>query len=363
MATKIDIDKVLVTPQGIREHCAVFKVTDEIEEWVEDNGLEAVKHPKGYLNIYIEGLKYRWEDIFSVKQQGYYFDGFSPNLNKELHLGHLSNLVYASTISNLCDYLTPVSILNDTDNNVNKEAYYGQYQEFCKIFNYNRYRDYFASEMNIVDGQLGEFGYVLNDKFEFHDRYLKDKEFNYYKVKDGKYLGCVAIDTPDPKILIKNDGSTTYLNQDLAFAKKLYEPIIYLTGSEQKSHFETVCKFFPNNKNLSIGLIKLDGKKMASREGNVIFLKEILKEYAVNELKDTFLNYNYSTSKNNVEIKLGLSDKFKDKSTTFENEKLYLIYLAAKSTINPSLLYNSLKKESDNDIDYGLKLLGYAAKN
>ena len=43
----------------------------------------------------------------------------------------------------------------------------------------------------------------------------------------------------------------------------------------------------------------------------------------------------------------------------FENKKLYLTYLNAQNSYNPSLLYNSLKNESENDIDYGLRLLGY----
>ena len=43
----------------------------------------------------------------------------------------------------------------------------------------------------------------------------------------------------------------------------------------------------------------------------------------------------------------------------YENKKLYLVYLNAQNNYNPSLLYKSLINESENDIDFGLQLLGY----
>lgn len=349
---KINISKISVTPNNISEHCAVYNVTSEIEEWVSANGLTAVKHPKGYLNIHIDALEYRYEDLFTVDEPFYYFDGFSPNLNKELHLGHLSNLVYASAIANLCGYLNPVSILNDTDNHKNKEKFYDQYKETCKIFNYKTYRDFFSSEMDIVK--------ELYEEADFEDRKYSKYIFNIFKIMSGKFEGCTAIDTKQGyKTLLKSDGSTTYLNQDLSFAKKLHEPILYLTGVEQESHFEVVTDIFKSNKHLKIGLITTDKEKMSSRKGNVVLLKDVIKEYPINVLKDTFLNYNYGTFKDNVEIKEVLSNKFTGGATMFDNKKLYLTYLTAKNNINPSLLFNKLKKESNNDIDFGLKLLGY----
>lgn len=338
---KINISKVKVTPNNIREHCAVYVVTDEILEWINKNNLEAVKHEKGYLNIFIENLADRYEDLFSVDNSFTYFDGFSPNLNKSLHLGHLSNLIYASAISNLCPKLKAVSILNDTDNDPKKDSYYEEYKQICLHFNYVRYKDCFSSDM------------LLFDNFNF----------NIFMSEDDKYAGCIAVETPktlENKILVKKDGSTTYLNQDLYFAKELYYPILYLTGAEQMSHFEVVREFYPENKHLAIGLITAEGEKMSSRKGNVIFLKEVLYMYEVNTLKDTFLKYNLSTFKNDIKIEVGLSEKLEDGDfKKFDNEKLYLIYLVAQNSYNPSLLYNTLKNESINDVNFGLRLLGY----
>lgn len=361
---KIDISKVRVTPENIKEHCAVYKITDEVLEWIEVNGLQCTKHEKGYLNIFIDGLEYRYNDLFSINQDCYYFDGFSPNLNKSLHMGHLSNLIYASALSNLCDYLTPVSILNDTDNHPEKERFYEEYKEYCSMFNYHTYRDYFSSEMNFVDFfDINGVRFIEED--DFKDRYLKEVETRIFVSHTSDFENCIVVESPKTKqlkVLVKSDGSTSYLNQDLDFARKLSQPILYLTGQEQESHFEIVKEFYPKNKHLTIGLITTNAEKMSSRKGNVIYLKDIIKQFDVNTLKDTFLNYNMSTFKNDVKIVQGVSECFKGVATRFENKKLYLIYLNAKNSLNPSLLYNALKKESDNDKDFGLKLLGYERK-
>jgi arginyl-tRNA synthetase len=358
---KISIDKVRITPNNIKEHCAVYVITDEILEWIDYHGLQTTKHEKGYLNIFIDDLEYRWQDLFSVDNTFTYFDGFSPNLNKSLHLGHLSNLVYASAISNLCPHLSPVSILNDTDDHKDKELFYEEYKEICKKFNYKRERDFFSSEMQFVDF-FEIYGKLFIQDDDFADRYIKEVKYKVFVSNDKGFENCIVVETPktkQAKVIVKSDGSTNYLNQDLAFAKKLHLPILYLTGAEQISHFEIVNEFYPKNKHLAIGLITTDKEKMSSRLGNVVYLKDILEQYGVNTLKDTFLSYHYKTFKDNLKIEQGLSKHFKKLAKRFENKKLYLVYLNAQNSYNPSLLYKTLINESKNDIDYGLQLLGY----
>lgn len=359
---KINISKVRITPNNITEHCAVYTITDEILKWIDYHGLSAKKHDKGYLNIFIESLEYRYNDLFEVDNSFTYFDGFSPNLNKSLHLGHLSNLVYASAISNLCPYLDSVSILNDTDNDINKEKYLEECHDIYKKFNYNVKLGFFSSNMNYVDFETldGEH-YILND--DFKSRYIQPLNIKVFVSQNDGFENCIVVKTPktnENKVLVKSNGTTTYLNQDLALAKKLHLPILYLTGAEQVSHFDVVREFFPNNRHLAIGLITIDGEKMSSRKGNVTYLKDIMLKYDVNTLKDTFLKYNLTTYKENVKIEQGLSKFIQNGDfIMFENKKLYLVYLTAQNSYNPSLLYNLLKNESINDINFGLKLLGY----
>ena len=358
---KINISKIRVTPNNIEEHCAVYQITDEILQWIDYHGLKTIKHEKGYLNIFIDDLEYRWQDLFSVDNSFVYFDGFSPNLNKELHLGHLSNLVYASAISNLCPHLNPVSILNDTDDHKLKEQYFEEYKQTCQKFNYNREINFMSSDMNFTSTyKIGEYVFLEDD--DFKDRYLKEINYKIFVSREHGFENCVVVETPktkELKVIVKSDGSTNYLNQDLAFAKKLHLPILYLTGAEQISHFEIVREFYPKNKHLAIGLITTDAEKMSSRKGNVVFMKDILEKYSVNTLKDTFLNYHYKTQKDNIKIEQGLSKYFVNSAKKFENKKLYLVYLNAQNSYNPSLLYKGLVNESENDIDFGLQLLGY----
>lgn len=257
--------------------------------------------------------------------------------------------------------MTPVSILNDTDNHKLKEQYFKEYKQTCKKFNYKREIDFMSSDMNFAPF------YKISDKIfleedDFKNRYLKEIEYKVFVSQEKGFENCIVVETPktkELKVIVKSDGSTNYLNQDLAFAKKLHLPTLYLTGAEQISHFEIVKEFYPKNKHLAIGLITTDAEKMSSRKGNVMFMKDILNKYDVNTLKDTFLSYHYKTFKDNVKIEQGLSKYFSNSAKKFENKKLYLTYLISQNSYNPSLLYKSLVNESENDIDFGLQLLGF----
>ncbi len=90
-----------------------------------------------------------------------------------------------------------------------------------------------------------------------------------------------------PLILQKSDGATTYAARDLAaivYRIKQYHPekIVYVTGAEQKLHFEQV---FETAKKLGIavplvhvpfGLIMFPEGRMSTRKGRVIFLEDVL---------------------------------------------------------------------------------------
>lgn len=94
-----------------------------------------------------------------------------------------------------------------------------------------------------------------------------------------------------PCLILKNDGSTIYAVRDLATA--LYrkevlmaDSILYVVGSEQSLHFQQVFSVLGklgyewSKKCLHIpfGLMTVDGKKMSTRKGKVIFLEDVLDE-------------------------------------------------------------------------------------
>ena len=96
-----------------------------------------------------------------------------------------------------------------------------------------------------------------------------------------------GIDTP--LLLEKSDGTTLYATRDLAAIKYRLgkwkpEKILYVVGAEQKLYFTQLFKaaeilgFKSKFEHIYFGLIRLSGGKMSTREGKVIFLKDVLNE-------------------------------------------------------------------------------------
>ena len=112
-----------------------------------------------------------------------------------------------------------------------------------------------------------------------------------------------------PCLILKKDGSSIYATRDIAaveYRKKTYDfdKCLYVTGQEQKLHFAQVFKVMEllGNKwakdslvHIPYGLVSLDGEKLSSRGGNVIFAEDILKE-AISKIKDIIDEKNPSLS-------------------------------------------------------------------
>tara|TARA_B100000902_G_scaffold399791_1_gene472555 strand:+ start:140 stop:1897 length:1758 start_codon:yes stop_codon:yes gene_type:complete len=95
----------------------------------------------------------------------------------------------------------------------------------------------------------------------------------------------------DPKLLLRSDGTTVYMTQDLGTAILRYEEInfdqmIYVVGNEQNHHFKVLFSIlnkmnfqWANNlHHLSYGMVNLPDGKMKSREGNVIDIDDLISE-------------------------------------------------------------------------------------
>lgn len=103
-----------------------------------------------------------------------------------------------------------------------------------------------------------------------------------------------------PCLILKNDGSSIYATRDLAaifYRKNTYHFVkaLYVTGQEQKLHFAQVFKVVELLGNewakdqlvhIPYGLVSLDGAKLSTRDGNVIYAEDILLE-AISKIKDT----------------------------------------------------------------------------
>jgi arginyl-tRNA synthetase len=100
-------------------------------------------------------------------------------------------------------------------------------------------------------------------------------------------------------LLARSNGTTLYLARDLALAdykhkKYGFDLSIYVTGSEQSLHFKQVFyilekigrKWARNCLHVPFGLVFLQGEKLSSREGKVIFLEDVLNEAVEKALEE-----------------------------------------------------------------------------
>ena len=96
--------------------CGKFLKINEAKEWLVKAWLEKHEllktHRVGH-DILIDISEYNLADIFQHGVDYMYIDGFSPNQNKQLHLGHLANFVLARAMSGLMEDTTPLYIKNN----------------------------------------------------------------------------------------------------------------------------------------------------------------------------------------------------------------------------------------------------------
>ena len=102
-----------------------------------------------------------------------------------------------------------------------------------------------------------------------------------------------------PCLILKNDGSSIYATRDLAaifYRKETYnfEKCLYVTGQEQKLHFAQVFKVVELLGNdwakdqlvhIPYGLVSLEGAKLSTRSGNIIYAEDILLE-AISKIRE-----------------------------------------------------------------------------
>ena len=139
---------------------------------------------------------------------------------------------------------------------------------------------------------------VSFDKIYYEsDTYLEGKEKVleglekglFYKREDGSVWADLTNEGLDEKLLLRSDGTSVYMTQDIGTAKLRYEdyPIdkmIYVVGNEQNYHFQVLSILldklgFEWGKSLvhfSYGMVELPNGKMKSREGTVVDADDLM---------------------------------------------------------------------------------------
>ena len=268
----------------------------------------------------------------------------SPNTNKPLHLGHVRNMLIGSTLSNLFKYkghnVFQVNLNNDRGIHICKSML--AYQKWGNNTKPNKKSDHFVGDFYVKYNQMVQKNDELEEKSKkilklwedkdpqiralwrkmnkwaldgFNETYNKfgisfDKVYNesefYWK---GKKLILKNLDKPNiikqndgaivakleakgnlpDKILLRSDGTSIYITQDiyLAYLKKQdfdYDKSIYIVGNEQDLYFKQLFAvldmigFKEDKYHLSYGMISLPEGKMKSREGTTVDADDIIEE-------------------------------------------------------------------------------------
>ncbi|MCR4565192.1 MAG: arginine--tRNA ligase [Bacteroidales bacterium] len=123
----------------------------------------------------------------------------------------------------------------------------------------------------------------------------------FVREADGSVWCDLTADGLDRKLLLRGDGTSVYMTQDLGTAEQRFEEYkldehIYVVGNEQNYHFQVLKLIleklgFPWAKNiyhLSYGMVELPEGKMKSREGTVVDADDLM-ENMYNTAKATSL--------------------------------------------------------------------------
>ena len=284
------------------------------------------------------GFKKKTKKIVLVEYPG-------PNTNKPLHLGHVRNMVLAQALINILkaagDKAVAVNINNDRGVHICKSML--AYQKWGKgdspvksrmkpDFFVGKYYVLFAKKVKqhpelekealdmVKKWEQGDKETIAlwkkMNKWAFDGFQKTYKKFNvnfkkqYYEsetYKEGKNIildgfskglfkkdetGAVYADLKNgKKVLLRADGTSVYVTQDIRLAKEKYDDFkydksIYVVATEQNYHFKVLFELlkilkFPFAKkccHFAYGMVNLPTGKMKSREGTVIDADNIVKD-------------------------------------------------------------------------------------
>jgi len=285
----------------------------------------------------------------------------SPNSNKPLHLGHLRNMSIGDSVSRILEFcgntVTKTSINNDRGVHICKSMLaYDTFGEGKTPESTGKKSDHFVGDYYVLfskeaanDESWNEKAQDLLRKWEKGDLhtvelwkkmntwafdgfrktyqlfginfdkeyfesqiYTSGKEIVYDGLEKGHFSkrddGAVIVDLQTEKlgekVLLRPDGTSVYIVQDLYLAvlkdkEFLYDRSIYVVGNEQDYHFAVLIAIFrklgypiaEKMKHLSYGMVELPEGKMKSREGTVVDADDLIAEtqnLAAAELKERY---------------------------------------------------------------------------
>ncbi len=113
----------------------------------------------------------------------------------------------------------------------------------------------------------------------------------FYKREDGSVWCNLTNDGLDEKLLLRKDGTSVYMTQDIGTAKLRFDDfdidkMVYVVGNEQDYHFKVLAllldklgfKWGKGLEHFSYGMVELPEGKMKSREGTVVDADDLVDE-------------------------------------------------------------------------------------
>ncbi|MBE6339631.1 MAG: arginine--tRNA ligase [Bacteroidales bacterium] len=111
----------------------------------------------------------------------------------------------------------------------------------------------------------------------------------FYRRDDGSVWADLTKDGLDEKLLLRKDGTSVYMTQDIGTAKTRFndyqiDKMIYVVGNEQNYHFQVLSilldrlgfKWGKDLMHYSYGMVELPEGKMKSREGTVVDADDLI---------------------------------------------------------------------------------------
>ena len=268
----------------------------------------------------------------------------SPNTNKQLHLGHLRNMALGESISRILESqgynVARVNLLNDRGIHICKSML--AYKKWGNNRIPDKKEDHFVGDFYVLFTKeakenskleeevqellkkweakdietialwqkmtnwaisgftktFEEFGISFDKIYRESDLWEKGKDIIMEGLRTDLFrkdeVGNIVVNLGEPlgtKVLLRADGTSIYITQDIYLAKKKYEDFnysksVYVIGSEQNYHLKVLFQilkmmrfeFADGCYHLSYGMIYLPEGKMKSREGTVVDADDLMDE-------------------------------------------------------------------------------------
>jgi arginyl-tRNA synthetase len=320
------------------------QIAFELKEKLKIPGIE-VNSNGAYLNFFVDKKQLADNTISLVMEEKDKFGSGkagkkvvieypSPNTNKPLHLGHVRNMLLGKSVSRLLDFqgnkVIQVCLNNDRGIHICKAML--AYKLFGNNKEPDKKPDHFVGDFYVLyaknespelekqvqemlvkweagdketlslwkkmngwalkgfDETYGKFGIKFDKVYNESDHYKEGKKIVLEafsknlleKDKDGNIVIRLEKYSLPDKVLLRKDGTSIYITQDINLAKLKYEDFkqdisVYVVGSEQNLHFRQLFKILEllsikagQCHHLSYGMIYLPEGRMKSREGKVV---------------------------------------------------------------------------------------------